>query len=97
LCHQHLTLWELANELGVGKTYTIDFTKELPTQKGFRAVEFDSLKDEFSPLGEDLRGYKIEIQESEISYDLNEPEELPSYDGVVIYNVNPAQNCSKSV
>jgi len=86
------TLNDIANELGVGKTYTIDFTKELPTQKGFRAVEFDSLKDEFSPLGEDLRGYKIEIQESEISYDLNEPEELPSYDGVVIYNVNPAHN-----
>jgi len=86
------TLNDIANELGVGKTYTIDFTKELPTQKGFKAVEFDSLKDEFSPLGEDLRGYKIEIQESEISYDLNEPEELPSYDGVVIYNVNPARN-----
>ena len=83
---------DIANALGVGRKYTIDLTKELPTDRGFKAVEFDSLKDNFSPLGEDLRGYELESITSEAKLDLAEPEELPSFDGVVVYSVNPAHN-----
>jgi len=84
---------DIANALGVGSRYTIDFTKELPTNKGFKAVEFDSLEsDRFSANGEDLRGYNLEIKSFESKVELEEPEELPSFDGVVVYCVNPAHN-----
>jgi NADH-quinone oxidoreductase subunit G len=84
---------DIANALGVGSQYTIDLTKELPVESGFKSVEFDSLEnDKFSPLGEDLRGYNLEQKESAVSINLEEVDELPSFDGVVIYCVNPAHN-----
>jgi NADH-quinone oxidoreductase subunit G len=84
---------DIANALGVGSRYTIDFTKELPTNKGFKAVEFDSLEnDRFSASGDDLRGYDLETLECEGELGLEEVDELPSFDGVVVYCVNPAHN-----
>jgi len=86
------TLNNIANELGIGKKYTIDFTKELPVEQGFKAVEFDSLEIKFSPLGKDLRGYELESIKCKEVLELKEVEELPSFDGVVVYNINLAQN-----
>jgi NADH-quinone oxidoreductase subunit G len=83
---------DIANELGVGKYWTIDFTKELPTSKGFKGVEFDSLKIEYSPLGEDLRGYELENLKVPTNILLEDVEELESFDGTIVYNVNPAHN-----
>ena len=83
---------DIANELGVGRKYTIDFTAELPEAKGFKAVEFDSLKNNFSKNGEDIRGYKLDVVDVETKIELNDVEDLPSYDGVVVYNVNSAHN-----
>ena len=83
---------DIAKELGVGKEYTIDFTKELPVDKGFKAVAFDSLSNNFSNNGEDTRGYKLDIVNKESKIELNDVEDLPSFDGVVVYNVNSAHN-----
>jgi len=83
---------DIAKELGVGRKYTIDLTKELPKDRGFRGVDFDSLEVKFSPLGDDLRGYELELSKSEAELELNEVEELESFDGVVVYCVNPAHN-----
>jgi len=81
---------DLAKELGVGRKYTIDLTKELPKDSGFKPVDFDSLEIKFSPLGDDLRGYKLDVKESESSLEVEEVEELESFDGVVVYCVNSA-------
>ena len=83
---------DIAKELGVGKKYTIDLTKELPQNSGFKGIDFDSLKVEFSPLGDDLRGYELTQIESSSNLDLEEVEELESFDGVVVYCVNSAHN-----
>ncbi len=83
---------DIANSLGVGSTHTIDFTKELPVDKGFRSIEFDSLEVKFSVDGDDLRGYELETILCDSQIELSEPDELPSYDGTVIYIVNPASN-----
>ena len=83
---------DIAKELGVGKKYTIDFTKELPTSSGFKEVEFDELEINYSPLGDDLRGYKLDIVKNQVDIKLDEVSELPSFDGVVVYNSNPAHN-----
>ncbi len=86
------TLNDIANTLGVGKNYTIDFTQELPKESGFKGVAFDDLNTGFSASGDDLRGYSLEESKSEERFEFEEPEELPSYDGIVVYCVNPAQN-----
>jgi NADH-quinone oxidoreductase subunit G len=84
---------DIANALGVGTNYTIDLTKELPLSSGFKALDFDSLpNDKFSPLGDDLRGYELELIETEAELEIEEVDELPSYDGVVVYCVNPSHN-----
>jgi len=83
---------DIANELGVGSKWTIDFTKELPTSKGFKSIDFDSLKIEYSPLGEDLRGYELENLEVKANFELEDVDELESFDGVIIYNANSAYN-----
>jgi NADH-quinone oxidoreductase subunit G len=79
---------DIAKELGVGRKYTIDLTKELPASSGFKQKDFDSLEIKFSPLGDDLRGYELDCIKSDSSFDLDEVEELESFDGVVVYCVN---------
>ncbi len=83
---------DIAKELGVGRKYTIDLTKELPTSSGFKLKDFDSLEIKFSPLGDDLRGYELDLIEGESSFDLEDVEELESFDGVVVYCVNSASS-----
>ncbi len=83
---------DIANELGVGRKYTIDFTAELPEEKGFKAIDFDSLANSFSKTGEDTRGYKLNVVDVEAKIELNDVEDLPSFDGIVVYNVNSAHN-----
>ena len=46
---------DIANALGLDSELTIDYTKELPTRKGFKAKEFDSLHDYYKNEGEEMR------------------------------------------
>jgi NADH-quinone oxidoreductase subunit G len=50
---------DLMNALGLGKRYTIDWTMELPVDRGFQAVAFDDLEDGFDNSGNELRGYAL--------------------------------------
>ena len=82
-------LHDLAKELGVGKQNTIDFTKELPQESGFKALEFDALENFLAPLGEDVRGYMLDQVEVAMDGSLDELDALPEFNGTIIYNVNP--------
>ena len=82
-------LHDLAKELGVGKQNTIDFTKELPQESGFKALEFDVLENFLAPLGEDVRGYMLDQVEVAMDGSLDELDALPEFNGTIIYNVNP--------
>jgi len=68
---------------------TIDYTKELPMASGFKAVEFDSLENFLGAFGEDERGYLLESVDCEMNGKVEEVEDLPEYNGTVIYSVNP--------
>jgi len=94
LPYEGYVLNDIANVLGHSSDYTIEYTKELPQEKGFKAIEFDDLEPlKYSLDCKDLRGYALENITSKVeSIALEEPEELPSFDGVVIYNVNPSYN-----
>ncbi len=82
-------LLDLAKVFGIGKKDTIDFTKELPVENGFKAVEFDSLENFLTPLGEDIRGYLLDEVEVVMDGSLDELDSLPEFNGTIIYNVNP--------
>ncbi len=84
---------DIANEFGLEAEYTIEYTKELPEEKGFKAIDFDDLEPlKYSLECEDLRGYALENMQNETQLELEDVEDLPSFDGVVIYNVNPSYN-----
>jgi NADH-quinone oxidoreductase subunit G len=83
------TLNDLANELGVSAQHTVDYTAALPIAKGFNGSSFDDLGNFYTPLGEDARGYILESSDAEASGKLEEIEDLPEFNGTVVYRCNP--------
>ncbi|MCW1359956.1 NADH-quinone oxidoreductase subunit G [Campylobacter sp. CCS1377] len=53
---------DLANALGYDEEYTINYTKKLPTNKGFCALDFDSLENFYTNGGECKRGYELNLE-----------------------------------
>ena len=80
---------DLANALGVMAEYTVDYTAQLPAEGGFKACAFDDLGNFYSALGSDERGYMLENVEVEANGAFEEVEELPEFNGTVIYHCNP--------
>jgi len=85
---------DIANALGLDAEYTIEYTKALPSEKGFKAVEFDSLPDYFDTVGTEHRGYLLEVNETSIDEILEEVAELDGFDGAVVYTCNPKEQFS---
>jgi NADH-quinone oxidoreductase subunit G len=69
--------------------FTIEYTSQLPTQKGFKAVEFDSLPNEFKNTQEENRGYVLELLSQESSDSFDKIEKFYGFAGTVIYKANP--------
>jgi len=80
---------DLANALEIEAENTIDYTEKLPQEKGFQAVEFDSLENFLGSFGEDKRGYLLETPSCKMDGKLDEVAELPEYNGCVVYQANP--------
>jgi len=79
---------DIANRLDIDnkKEYTVDYTKELPLDKGFKNLEFDNLDNFYDNQGVEYRGYKLNSIKSKINLDsIDEVEDLNTYDGTVIY------------
>jgi len=80
---------EIMTALGYGKRETISWTESLPTSKGFKSVEFDSLPNYYSNDGTEHRGYLLEtssVEVEEISVNSFEAKEL---EGDIAYRCNP--------
>ncbi len=88
ISHNGYSLNDIANLLGLDKKYTIDYTKELPLAKGFKSEEFDNLKNRIDSLV-DERGYELSSLTIELEDILEEIEDLPTFNGLVVYNSNP--------
>jgi len=86
---------DIANELGLNKKYTIDYTEELPIEKGYKKEKFDHLPNVFTNSGEEIRGYVLENKECKTSVSFDEVADIDSYDGVVVYSANP--NSQKNI
>ncbi len=83
------TLNDIANALGLEKENTIDYTKELDTSKGFKSLAFDDLENFLSSYGEDKRGYILDEVSCEMGSKVEPIDDLPEFNGTVIYNCNP--------
>jgi NADH-quinone oxidoreductase subunit G len=87
------TLHDIALALGISCgldcNHTVDYTPLLPSKAGFKNIEFDELENFLSKLGDDNRGYILDEIECEVSSKLQEIEDLPEFNGTIIYNANP--------
>jgi NADH-quinone oxidoreductase subunit G len=86
---------DIANALGIEKEYTIEYTKELPQEKGFKAVEFDALENFLDAFGEDTRGYLLDEIACDADGSVEEIAELPEYNGTITYDVDPVLQFNK--
>ncbi len=85
---------DIANALGLDAEYTIEYTKALPLEKGFEAIEFDALPDYFDSVGNENRGYLLKTQKVSVKRTLEEVADIEGFDGAVIYNCDPADQFS---
>ena len=71
---------------------TIDWTVTLPTDRGFKALEFDSLPNSFENDGTDNRGYRLETSNVETELPVVDTcDENAVLEGEIAYRCNPAR------
>jgi NADH-quinone oxidoreductase subunit G len=87
---------DIANELGLNSKNVIDYTPELPVDKGYQIAQFDNLQNFYGNDRVEYRGYELksfsidantEVQEINISDELDKNE-------VIIYSANPINQFS---
>jgi len=83
------TLNDILSGCGIVHKNTIDCTKKLPSKYGFKSVEFDLLDNFLSSFGEDVRGYLLDEVLCEMNGKLEDIDDLPEFNGTIIYNSNP--------
>lgn len=93
LAHNGYNLNDIANVvLNDEIEYTIEYTEQLPLSGGFKAVEFDSLPNEFGNDRVEYRGYDLSVLVSEpsdeVEIGLTAKLELTE-DETLIYRANP--------
>ncbi|WP_419771158.1 MAG: NADH-quinone oxidoreductase subunit G [Candidatus Marinarcus sp.] len=69
--------------------YTIEYTPMLPTTKGFKAVEFDSLPNYFGNDKSENRGYLLSVQKTASDDAFETISNIDVVTGNVIYKANP--------
>ena len=94
LPYEGYELNDIAKALGVGAKLTIDFTAQLPVEKGFSAVAFDDLPDHFENDGTEVRGYilpneTLKMRRSEKVDPIDR--EATGLEGTLIYMANPVR------
>jgi NADH-quinone oxidoreductase subunit G len=86
---------EIFDELDFAQ-HTIQYTKKLPQDKGFRGIEFDELDNGYNKYGDDKRGYFLYNLDTQIDEKLKEVDELSAYDGTIIYRCEPLHQFNKA-
>ncbi len=72
--------------------YTIEYTQELPIEKGFQAIDFDKLPNYFGNNQLEYRGYKLKSFETKIDKKIEESSKITldlKDNETIIYRANP--------
>lgn len=80
---------DIANALGINAEHTIDYTEQLPVEAGFSALAFDSLDARYANEINDTRGYALASKNVKTDGKVTNVDELPEFNGTVIYECNP--------
>ncbi|WP_139452876.1 NADH-quinone oxidoreductase subunit G [Campylobacter armoricus] len=87
---------DLANALGFNEEFTINYTKLLPQDKGFRAIDFDDLSNYYDNGGKNYRGYELDFSHFEFEKTLNTQEVKAQNEGnLTLYHANSIHQFSK--
>ena len=83
---------DIANALGLNAELVIEYTKELPVEKGFKAKDFDDLPNHYDNDGTEHRGYLLD----NISAPTSGDESVAAFSdekmqGSIIYLANPVR------
>lgn len=89
IAYEGYTLNDIANVFGLTAQNTVDYTAQLPRAKGFNGSSFDDLGNFYGALGEDNRGYILENCDVEANGKVEEIDDLPEFNGTVVYRCNP--------
>lgn len=89
LSYNGYELNDIMNALELGKRLTIDWTKELPVKKGFKAVEFDSLPNRYTNDGIEHRGYMLDNQNIKVTASIPAKFTVNDMSGEIAYRCNP--------
>lgn len=85
---------DLANSLGLNETYTIDYTKQLPIDKGYQSKNFDDLPNHFDNGGVEHRGYLLDIFQTDTE-EFNEEIDIEDTSNEdLVYLANPINQFS---
>lgn len=85
---------DIANALGIIASHTIDYTKELPIEKGFTCKEFDTLPNYFDNGGVEHRGYLLTCKNLEPKEVEKRVENIRCEEAQYIYRANPVNQFS---
>ncbi len=86
---------DLMKELVGAPDLTIDWTKDLPKDKGYKAVEFDNLPNKYLNNGTEDRGYLLDITHKDVEMPSVENfDEALALEGEIVYRCNPIRQFS---
>jgi len=89
------TLNDIMREVLTAPTHTIDWTPKLPTDKGFKSVDFDSLPNGYTNDGTEKRGYLLDTTKTEVEeIEVDKFDDSIALDGEIAYRCNPQRQFS---
>ena len=91
LAYHGYELNDIANALGFEAEHVIEYTAKLPVEKGFSALEFDSLPNHYENDGTEMRGYLLENIACETSDESVAAFAEEKLEGELIYLANPVR------
>jgi NADH-quinone oxidoreductase subunit G len=80
---------DLANAAGLEKELTVDYTAELPQEKGFQSANFDDLPNHIDNAGNEVRGYLLQNGDVEANGKVEKLAKADLMDGDIVYLSNP--------
>ena len=89
LAYSGYVLNDLAKAVGLTKALTVDYTAELPQEKGFKAETFDSLPNHYDNGGNEIRGYVVETIETAADGKVDKLAKAELLESNVVYLSNP--------
>jgi NADH-quinone oxidoreductase subunit G len=85
---------DIANAVGLEAEWTIDYTVQLPTDKGFKAIEFDTLPNRYENDGSENRGYALETKTFTCNDEVEAIAPMKAFVGDMVYCANPVHQFS---